>query len=69
MTVAELRKELEGLPDDMPVAFQDLDTWINLARETATVELQRRGEHDLGDFIEPSAKTDVGELQEVFVIS
>jgi hypothetical protein len=69
MTVTELRKALEGLPDDMPVAFRDLDTWINLVRETAIQELQIRGEHDIGDFVETWTRAGTGEPLTVFVLS
>jgi len=64
MTVAELRKALEGVPDDMLVTYWD-ETWFCIA-ETADIEKMKRSEADqLGDFQDCEAEDD-GEA--VFVI-
>jgi hypothetical protein len=68
MTIAELRKALEGLPDDMLVVHSD-ESWLRIADKAAPQEVLKRGEFDIGDFVETWFGTGTGEPQTVFVIS
>lgn len=51
LTVADLRKALEGLPDDMFIATYD-ESWLCFVYETAVGLTKPKNKCDLGDIIE-----------------
>ena len=51
MTVGDLRKELEGLPGDMPVVHYD-ECWWRFVYSAKVAPTKPAGEHDLGDIDE-----------------
>lgn len=68
MNVAELRKALEGLPDEMPICHYDEDGYFSPRNDEAQQHLMvKAGPRDIGHFVkrEPQA----GDIVEtVFVI-
>lgn len=67
MTVAELRKALEGLPDDMLVV-REFESWMRIVDKTSIEKVPKINSHTnlIGLWLEGM---DSGESETVFVIS